>query len=72
MLDAGDVFMGTLFYDKYKSAALAPMVNRVGYDAIVLGKHEFDDGPQEMAKFLGSVSAPVISRNFPTCFWIRC
>ena len=45
VLDAGDRFQGSLFYNYYKSAALKPFFELLRYDAMTLGNHEFDDGP---------------------------
>jgi 5'-nucleotidase len=63
VLDAGDQFQGSLFYTTYKSEAVADFMNGIGFDAMAVGNHEFDDGPQELAKFLDRVKFPVISGN---------
>jgi 5'-nucleotidase len=63
LLDAGDVFQGTLFYTLSKSDAVKPFLNALGYDAMTLGNHEFDDGPAELARFLDGLSVPVVSAN---------
>ncbi|MCJ8150530.1 5'-nucleotidase C-terminal domain-containing protein [Shinella sedimenti] len=63
VLDAGDQFQGSLFYTTYKSQAVAEFMNGIGFDAMAVGNHEFDDGPEELAKFLDQVKFPVISGN---------
>jgi 5'-nucleotidase / UDP-sugar diphosphatase len=63
VLDAGDVFQGTLFYTMAKSDAVKPFLNAIGYDAMTLGNHEFDDGPGELAKFLDGLKVPVVTSN---------
>ena len=63
VLDAGDQFQGSLFYTTYKSEAVAEFMNGIGFDAMAVGNHEFDDGPQELARFLDRVKFPVISGN---------
>ncbi|WP_440981451.1 5'-nucleotidase C-terminal domain-containing protein [Shinella sumterensis] len=63
VLDAGDQFQGSLFYTTYKSQAVAEFMNSIGFDAMAVGNHEFDDGPEELAKFLDQVTFPVISGN---------
>ena len=35
----------------------------IGYDAMAVGNHEFDDGPEGLAKFIDAVSFPVVSGN---------
>lgn len=63
VLDAGDQFQGSLFYTTYKSQAVAEFMNGIGFDAMAVGNHEFDDGPEELAKFLDQVKFPIISGN---------
>ena len=63
VLDAGDQFQGSLFYSHYKGAAEAEVMNLMSYDAMALGNHEFDDGPEVLARFLRTVRVPVLSAN---------
>ncbi len=63
LLDAGDQFQGTLFFTKYKGEACAFFMNRLGYDAMALGNHEFDDGPGTLANFIRSLKFPLLAAN---------
>jgi 5'-nucleotidase/UDP-sugar diphosphatase len=63
LLDAGDQFQGTPFYNWYKGAAAQEMMNRLGYDAMAVGNHEFDDGPSTLARFIDGANFPVLSAN---------
>ena len=63
VLDAGDQFQGSLFYTQYKGAAEAEFMEKIGFDAMAVGNHEFDDGPEGLAAFLDKVSFPVITGN---------
>lgn len=63
LLHAGDAFQGTLYYNVYKGLADGALMNLVGYDAMTLGNHEFDDGPAGLAPFLRMVSFPVVNTN---------
>jgi len=63
VLDAGDPFQGSLFYTTYKGAAEAEFMEAIGYDAMAVGNHEFDDGPPKLAEFIANVSFPVVSGN---------
>ncbi len=63
VLDAGDPFQGSLFYSTYKGAAEAEFMQAIAYDAMAVGNHEFDDGPQGLADFIEAVSFPVVSGN---------
>jgi 5'-nucleotidase len=63
LLDAGDQFQGSLFYQQYKGDVAAEFMNLLGYDAMAVGNHEFDDGPQGLRDFLDQVEFPVLSAN---------
>ncbi|RGP36800.1 bifunctional metallophosphatase/5'-nucleotidase [Pseudotabrizicola alkalilacus] len=62
-VDAGDQFQGSLMYTTYKGAVEAEFLEQLAPDAMALGNHEFDDGPQGLAEFLDKVTFPVISGN---------
>ncbi|MGF1660475.1 MAG: bifunctional metallophosphatase/5'-nucleotidase [Rubrimonas sp.] len=62
-LDAGDQFQGSLFYTTYKGADAAEMMNAIGFDAMAVGNHEFDDGPAVLAAFAAALEAPLVSGN---------
>ena len=63
VLDAGDQFQGSLFYTTYKGKAAVEFMNGIGFDAMAVGNHEFDDGPEALAAFLDEAKFPVISGN---------
>ncbi|EDQ34438.1 5''-nucleotidase/2'',3''-cyclic phosphodiesterase [Hoeflea phototrophica DFL-43] len=63
VLDAGDQFQGSLFYSTYKGKAAAEFMNGIGFDAMAVGNHEFDDGPEALRDFIDIVDFPVISGN---------
>ncbi len=62
-LDAGDASQGSLFYTTYGGQVEADMLERIGFDAMAVGNHEFDLGPEGLAVFLDTLSFPVISTN---------
>ncbi|MEM0900407.1 MAG: 5'-nucleotidase C-terminal domain-containing protein [Pseudomonadota bacterium] len=62
-LDAGDQFQGSLFYTTYKGTTAAGFMNGIGFDAMAVGNHEFDDGPEALDSFINLVEFPVISGN---------
>jgi 5'-nucleotidase len=64
LLNGGDNFQGSLFYTYYKSKIVADFLNELGFDAVAVGNHEFDDGPPELAKFLAEATFPIIGGNF--------
>lgn len=63
VLDAGDQFQGSLFYSTFKGKAELEFMNGIGFDAMAVGNHEFDDGPDVLATFIDSAKFPVISGN---------
>ncbi len=63
LLDAGDRFLGTLFYKIYKGEMAQWAMNYQKYDAMAVGNHEFDDGPANLAKFIKGANFPVLSAN---------
>ncbi|QDY68554.1 bifunctional metallophosphatase/5'-nucleotidase [Qingshengfaniella alkalisoli] len=63
LVDGGDQFQGTLFYTYYKGKAAAEMMNKLGYDAMTVGNHEFDDGPEVLRGFMDAVEFPVLMSN---------
>ncbi|BBD09186.1 bifunctional metallophosphatase/5'-nucleotidase [Desulfovibrio ferrophilus] len=63
LLDAGDQFQGTLYFTRFKGQAAATLMNAVGYDAMALGNHEFDAGPQVLADFSTSLNFPLLACN---------
>lgn len=63
LVDGGDQFQGTLFYTYYKGKAAAEMMNKMGYDAMTVGNHEFDDGPEVLADFASTIDFPILMSN---------
>jgi len=63
VLDAGDQFQGSLFYTTYKGEAAVEFMNGMGIDAMAVGNHEFDDGPEALKTFIEAAEFPVISGN---------
>ncbi|WP_118135741.1 bifunctional UDP-sugar hydrolase/5'-nucleotidase [Oceanicella sp. SM1341] len=63
LVDGGDQFQGTLFYTYYKGKLAAEMMNRLGYDAMTVGNHEFDDGPEVLRGFIDALEFPILMSN---------
>ena len=63
LVDGGDQFQGTLFYTQYKGKVAAEMMNKLGYDAMTVGNHEFDDGPEVLRGFAEAVDFPILMSN---------
>ncbi len=63
VLEAGDAYQGSLFYTTYKGKAEAEFLEALGLDAMAVGNHEFDDGPEGLANLLDIVTFPVLASN---------
>ncbi len=66
LLDAGDNFQGTIFYNTWKGSAEVMALNALGYDAVTLGNHEFDMGPAELGRALRGEPAIIADAAYPT------
>jgi 5'-nucleotidase len=63
LIDAGDVFQGTLWFNQYLGMADLEFYNAMGYEAMAIGNHEFDKGPQPLAEFIKRAQFPILSAN---------
>ena len=63
LIDAGDVFQGTLWFNQYLGQADLEFYNALGYEAMTIGNHEFDKGQQPLADFIKGANFPVLSAN---------
>ncbi len=63
LLDAGDVFQGTLYFTQFSGQADLFCYNAMGYDAVTLGNHEFDKGQAPLKEFILGANFPVLSAN---------
>lgn len=63
-LHAGDISIGDVFFNKYFQVPELQLLSSLGLDAMTLGNHEFDLGPEVL---LGSLqySFPVAADAFP-------
>ncbi|CAK6446795.1 unnamed protein product [Pipistrellus nathusii] len=64
LLDAGDQYQGTIWFTVYKGAEVAHFMNALGYDAMALGNHEFDNGAEGLINpLLRQAQFPILSAN---------
>ncbi len=61
--DAGDQSQGTLFYTTYRGKAEIEIMNMIGFDAMTLGNHEFNNGPDALAEMLAEAEFPIVAGN---------
>lgn len=63
LVDAGDMFQGLPFANLEKGNSVIPVVNLVGYDAMVPGNHEFDFGADNLMEIYKKINFPMVSAN---------
>ncbi|XP_038077296.1 snake venom 5'-nucleotidase-like [Patiria miniata] len=66
LLDAGHQFQGSMWFYVYRGLAAAHFMNRLSYDAMAIGQHEFDFGVAGLARFIQNLTFPVIASNIDT------
>ena len=64
LLDAGDVFQGTPYYNLYKGKLDYRLMSMVGYDAGTLGNHDFDSGVDALVEAMAEARFPLLNCNF--------
>jgi 5'-nucleotidase/UDP-sugar diphosphatase len=63
LLDTGDIFQGTLVGTKTQGEAVMRAMNQMGYNAWVLGNHEFDLGRDVPEALMKQANFPTLSAN---------
>ncbi|XP_007427924.1 5'-nucleotidase [Python bivittatus] len=64
LLDAGDQYQGTIWFSYFKGLEVVRFMNSLGYDAMALGNHEFDNGVEGLLDpLLKYVNFPIVSAN---------
>lgn len=65
LLDAGDIFQGTPFFNIYKGEPEIKAMTAMGYDACTIGNHDFDAGLENLATQLtGHARFPMLVSNY--------
>jgi len=64
LVDAGDFSQGTPYFNFFNGRIEIDGMNRMKYDAVTLGNHEFDNGVDTLATILRNARFAVISSNY--------
>lgn len=64
LLDAGDIFQGTPYFNIYKGEPEIKAMSLMGYDAATMGNHDFDAGLENFATQLNHANFPIIVCNY--------
>ena len=63
-IHAGDAVQGTVFFSLYGGEVEYAAIDSLGYDMIILGNHEFDNGLDSLAHFYRNIKAKKLSVNY--------
>src|SRR5437660_7233790 len=64
MIDAGDVFQGTPYFNFYKGEVEYKSMSLIGYDVGTLGNHDFDNGVDALFAAMKFAKFDFVSRNY--------
>lgn len=64
LLDAGDIFQGTPYFNFYGGELEFKLMSMMGYDAAIMGNHDFDNGLDGFLKALPNAKFPFITSNY--------
>ena len=64
LFDSGDFFQGTPYFNFYDGALEIKLMSKMGYDAVTLGNHEFDNGIEHLASQLKNAKFSTVITNY--------
>jgi len=64
LLDGGDMFQGTPYFNYFKGDLMLKLMSKMGYDAGTIGNHEFDNGMEGIVSALKYAQFPLVSSNY--------
>src|SRR5438045_4043879 len=64
LIDAGDVFQGTPYFNFYKGEVEYKAMSMIGYDVVTLGNHDFDNGVDALAAAMKFAKFDFVSTNY--------
>jgi 5'-nucleotidase len=64
LVDGGDVFQGTPYFNFYKGEVEYKSMSLIGYDAVTLGNHDFDNGVEALAAAMKFANFDFVSSNY--------
>ena len=61
---AGDAVQGTVYFSTFRGEVEYAMLDSIGFDIIIMGNHEFDNGIHDIAKYYGNMRANKVCSNY--------
>jgi 2',3'-cyclic-nucleotide 2'-phosphodiesterase (5'-nucleotidase family) len=63
LLSAGDMIQGNNWANLFQGESVIELMNEMRFDAMVVGNHEFDFGPEVLKKRVSEANFPVLGAN---------
>ena len=64
LIDAGDSFQGTPYFNLYRGVVEYKAMTAIGYDVVTLGNHDFDNGVEALAEAMKYAKFEFVSANY--------
>jgi 5'-nucleotidase len=64
LLDSGDIFQGTPYFNFFGGELEYKLMTQMGYDASTLGNHDFDNGLEGLERQLPNAGFPFVIANY--------
>lgn len=64
LFDCGDFSQGTPYYNIFRGEVEIKLMNHMGYDAGIIGNHEFDFGLDNMLRLFKLANFPIVCANY--------
>lgn len=64
LLDAGDIFQGTPYFNLYGGELELKLMSDMGYDAATIGNHDFDNGIDGLVRQLPNANFSFLNANY--------
>ncbi len=64
LLDAGDIFQGTPYFNYYKGELEYKLMSDMQYDCVTVGNHDFDNGIEGIVEMLPHAAFSFVNANY--------
>ena len=64
LFDSGDFSQGSPYYTLFKGDVEVGLMNKMHYDAVTIGNHEFDFGLKNMERLFKKAKFPIVCANY--------
>ena len=61
---AGDAVQGTVYFSTFRGEVEYAMLDSIGFDIVIMGNHEFDNGIGDIAKYYRNMRADKLCSNY--------